>query len=181
MRYAKINDDKVTDIFEGPTLADLEELYPESRFVPCEEWEVIGTLTVGGALVRPTISTPSPQSISLPLVKQQKVAELYQWIIEVDQQAIGKYASSERLDFQRKETEARLFLASEDPVNAPYLAIEAATAGIELAALAQVVVNKADQLRHLMAVLSGKRKLYESAINAATEVSDLELIGFGLG
>jgi hypothetical protein len=176
MRFAKVDDGRVTDIFEGPALAELEALYPGSFFAPCEDWETVGTRYEDGAFVSP----PTPPPPSLEQAKQQKRAGLYDWLTGLDQQAVGKYVSSERLDFQRKEQEARLYQISAEPVDAPYLSVEASAAGMELSALAQNVIAKADSLRHLMALISGRRKFYEGQIAAANSLPELEQISFGL-
>lgn len=176
MRYAKINNGAITDIFEGVLITELETQYPESFFAPCESWETVGTRYIDGSFVS---SPPSPPP-TLGQAKQQKLEELHQWIMGIDQRAIGKYASSERLDFRRKEDEARIYLTSGEPVDAPYLSVEAGAAGMELLTLAQVVVAKADGLRHLMALISGKRKLYEGQIGVAASIAELEQISFGL-
>lgn len=90
--------------------------------------------------------------------------------------SLDKTPDEERLTFERQEREAREYLASLDESKAPFLKGLAISRGVDLNALAQKVVAKADLYANISATLIGKRQRYEDLVENATTKEELENI-----
>lgn len=76
--------------------------------------------------------------------------------------------------YMAKEAQARAFLASEDPDDAPLLVVEVGITAPTLYEVAQTIINLADIWRTLAGLLEGLRLGTIAAVNAATEASQID-------
>lgn len=78
--------------------------------------------------------------------------------------------------YMAKEAQARAYLASEDPDDAPLLAVEIGITAPTLYEVAQTVINLADIWRTLAVMLEGLRLGAITAVNAATDIPDTHVV-----
>jgi len=85
------------------------------------------------------------------------------------------YPLDEVTSWSKQETEARALLANRSAAT-PLLSAISGARGVELFALAQKIIAKADQLATVTGALIGKRQKYEDEITAATTPAEADAI-----
>ncbi|NJR38528.1 MAG: hypothetical protein HC781_06375 [Leptolyngbyaceae cyanobacterium CSU_1_4] len=158
MRWALIQD----GIVENILVADetfLEAAYPHhdrvelSGDVTCD----VGWTWNGVGFAPPFISIALEAPLGLPeaiAIRQAEVASHASHLLE---RATQGYSEREMVTWLRKEQEAKAFLDSGDPSDAPNLAMEAHFAGRPVGEVAQTVVMKSVALNQYNALIVGVR------------------------
>lgn len=111
----------------------------------------------------------------LPAAREKKLSE----INAVYEKAIAlltpTYPDSERLTFDKQESEARAY-AADAATPTPHLSALAAARGIELAELVRRVIVKADAFAVASGSLTGQRQRIEDQLDAATTFDGVQSI-----
>lgn len=115
-----------------------------------------------------------PASIESPLDLQEaielRLSEVTEVVRQIQDAAIAQYSVGEISTWDRKESDARAVLAGE---SAELLEREAAIGGIQVHALAAVVVRKADEYRLFSATIAGVRSRHQRTITALGTVDEV--------
>lgn len=99
-----------------------------------------------------------------------RLAEISQIAKQLQDAAIEQYSPGEISTWDRKESDAKAILSGNA---APLLEHEANLAGIPVADLAQVIVQKAESYRMLSATVAGIRSRHSHAIGQLTTVEEV--------
>jgi hypothetical protein len=175
MRFAIIAESRnVLDIFDGLAKSELQARFPQANIVPCTAEVLRGWIWDGTKFSDPAAVDSVPVEPTLQDLKLERLRELRAFVMQQIDRHIDKYPEPEREQFAVKEAEAKAYLDTLEPAAAPFLAIEAAAAGMELRDLASLVIRKAHFFREELARISGYRKLVESRIGAAVDPAELD-------
>jgi hypothetical protein len=113
---------------------------------------------------------PSNPSLSLSERKEQVKQEVDFFAASLRNRITANISPAEMASWTEKERQARAFLESNSPTDAPLLNLEASVREIALAALANMVIAKADNLKTMEAYIAGICGKHRDAIDQITSV-----------
>lgn len=109
-------------------------------------------------------------------VKTEKLAEINAVCDAILNAAVSTYPETEVLTFDQQTSEARAYLASQNPSDAPLLTALATGRGITLDDLVQRVIAKHDAFSILSGHIIGQRQALEDRLDECKTVEDVEAI-----
>lgn len=113
---------------------------------------------------------------SLDEAKSVKLTEINAACDNILNAAVSTYPETEVLTFDQQTSEARAYLASQNPSDAPLLTALAAGRGITLDDLVQRVIAKHDAFSQLSGYVIGQRQALEDKLDLCQSVEDVEAI-----
>ena len=183
MRFARVENGAIADFFEADhqAAADLflqsVPMWTDSVAVADPpQTATLGTqYSVDTGFVLPVV--PLAPQRSLHELRADAQQDLIEWAAQVHDQQIEGYTEAERKTWPEQEEEAKAYLASGNPQDAPMLATQAdvitASGGqTTLAELCQKILDTANQLRLFSAAVRGIRQSMHAQIE---QMSELEL------
>lgn len=113
-------------------------------------------------------------------LKAAKLAEINAACDTILNAAISTYPETEVLTFDQQTSEARAYLASQNPSDAPLLTALAAGRGITLDDLVQRVIAKHDAFSLLSGYVIGQRQALEDKLDLCQTVEDVESVSVNI-
>lgn len=126
------------------------------------------------ATLSPYIITFTANLNRLKKQKRQVIFEAYRDEVTI---ITANYEQSEIDTWPKQETQARAYI-SDNQASVPFLSNQAAARGITVAALANIIVTKADVYEADIATALGKRQKLIDEINASITTTELNAINW---
>lgn len=183
MRFARVANGVVVDFLDAADQADADQkiasvpLWVNSIAVAQPPPEVsLGTAyDVASGFVLP-VPVQLPQK-TIEQLRADAQLLVIDWASNQQEAAVQDYTAAERKTWPEQEAEAKAYLASNNPADAPILAQQVAATNASggsttLAALCQHILGTATQLRVFSAAVRGIRQAVYREIETATDLTE---------
>lgn len=156
------------------TTPDFFDVPAGYELIACPDGVIPGTPYENGEFVVPQTT------VTLEEAKAEKLSEINVVCDSILNAAISTYPETEVLTFDQQTSEARAYLASQNPVDAPLLTALAAGRGITLDDLVQRVIAKHDAFSLLSGYVIGQRQALEDRLELCETVGEVQAIAVNI-